>query len=178
MRRALGLLAVVLMTSCTAKLPPSWASGGSRLTIQTARWVRGDSTYEIRPDGKVIADGEAVLGIDAVGRVFETDGDAVAVLQTDGHLVGKDDASMGFVGPVSATFPGSDRAWFSIGSNGQVVRYDGESPATPDGAWLGCEGPAGRTCALVTHVVLLRELRNRPRMGIGFGFGMGFGVMH
>jgi len=177
MCRALCLIALSL-SACAAALPPNWTAGGARISVASARWLRGDSNYEIRTDGKVLADGEPILGIDAAGRVFEPDGESVAVLQADGHLVGRDNAGMGFVGPVSATFPGSDHAWFTIGSNGQVVRFDGESPATPDGAWMGCEGATQRTCTLVTHVILLRELQRRPRVGIGIGLGMGFGVMH
>jgi hypothetical protein len=177
MHRGSGLLAL-LLTGCAAALPPGWAAGGARIGVPSARWLRGDSTYEVRTDGKVLVDGDAIFGIDTAGRVFEIDGESIAVLQPDGHLVGRDHAEMGSVGPVSATFPGSDHAWFTIGSNGQVVRFDGEAPATPDGAWMGCQGAALRTCTLVTHVVLLREVQRRPHVGIGIGIGMGFGVMH
>jgi hypothetical protein len=177
MHRSVILLALAC-SGCAAAPPPNWAAGGARVTVPSARWLRGDTTYDIRPDGKVLADGDAVFAIDAAGRVFETDGESVAVLQADGHLVGRDNAAMGTIGPVSATFPGSDHAWFTIGTNGQVVRFDGEAPATPDGAWMGCQGPASRTCTLVTHLVLLREVQRRPHVGVGIGFGMGFGVIH
>jgi hypothetical protein len=177
MKRALGCFAAALMVSaCASAPPPRWAEGGTSLQLPAAFWSRGDSTIELRPDGKVLIDNGQALGIDAAGRVFETDGDPIAVLQPDGYLVGKDNTSMGFVGPVSATFPGSDHAWFTIGSRGEVVRYDTDGEHSQDGVWQGCAGASFRTCTLVTHVVLLRELRRRPRIGIGIGFGMG--VMH
>ena len=146
------------------------------LQIPTARWSRGDTTVDIRPDGKILVDNDPELAIDAAGRVFETDGDPIAVLQPDGQLVGEDNVSMGYVGPVSATFPGSDHAWFTIGSRGEVVRYDTDGDHSQDGVWQGCAGPGFRACTLVTHLVLMRELRRRPHVGIGIGFGMG--VMH
>jgi len=170
------LAAVLLATACSTKPPLNWQTGGARVDLTGARWNRGDSSVEIRPDGKVVVDNDAVIGLDSAGRVFETDGDPVAVLQPDGTLVGTDNHGLGFVGPTSASLPGSEHAWFTIGPRGEVVRYDSDGDRSPDGVWEGCRGANLRTCSLVTHVILLREVQRRPRVGIGFGVGIG--VMH
>lgn len=176
-RFARWLLApAVLATACAAKPPPNWQTGGAHLDLAPARWTRGDSTIELRPDGKVLVDNDAVLGVDAAGRVFESDGDPVAVLQPDGNLVGTDNHGMGLVGPISASLPGAPHAWFTIGPRGEVIRYDDEGDRSQDGVWQGCSGANLRTCSLVTHVIFMREYRRRPRVGIGFGIGIG--VMH
>jgi hypothetical protein len=144
--------------------------------MTSAHWSRGDSIIEVRPDGKVLVDNDPAFNIDGAGRVFETDGDPIAVLQPDGALVGRNQTAMGQVGLLSAAFPGSSTAWVGMGPKGEVIRYDPEGERSQDGYWQGCGGPAVLTCTLVTHMVLLREWQHRPRVGVGFGIGIG--VMH
>lgn len=120
-------------------------------------------------------DGHPFLGIDAAGRVFETDGDPIALLEPDGNLVGNDRTAMGHVGAQSAAFPGSTTAWVTIGPRGEVTRYDSDGERIADGFWQGCTGAALQTCTLVTHMALLRDWERRPHVGIGIGIGV---MMH
>jgi hypothetical protein len=170
----LALAAVAESTACSHTPPPNWASGGAPVALGFARWNRADATVEIHPDGKVLEDGRQTFGIDRVGRVYETDGDPIAVLQADGYLVGGDQTLFGHVGPGAASLGRSSTAWFTIGQRGEVVRYDGEGERSQDGYWQGCVGAGMRTCTLVTHMVLLREWARRPQIGVGVGIGMGF----
>lgn len=166
----------LLASSCASKPPPNWATGGARLALTTARWTRSDATVDVRPDGKVLMDGDAVLGIDAAGRVFETDGEPVAVLDREGNLVGRDSTHMGMVGSQTASFPGDRTAWVGLGPRGEVIRFGSEGERSQDGYWQGCAGAMASTCMLVTHMILLREWQRRPRVGVGIG--VGFGVIH
>lgn len=169
-----ALIALALAaSSCASKPPPKWASGGTQMVVSAARWTRGDSTVEVRQDGKVTIDGDEVFGIDAAGRVFEVDGDPMAVLDEAGHLLGRDAAEMGMVGAQTAAFPGSATAWVGLGPRGEVIRFDSDGERSQDGYWQGCGGAMSTTCMLVTHVILLREWQRRPRVGVGIGFGVG-----
>jgi len=170
-----GALVVValLASSCAAKPPPNWATGGARLGLSAARWTRSEATVDIRPDGKVLIDGDVVLGLDSAGRVFETDGEPVAVLEPDGGLIGRDSAHMGMVGSQTASFPGDRTAWVGLGPRGEVIRFGSEGERSQDGYWQGCDGSMATTCMLVTHVILLREWQRRPRVGVGIGIGFG-----
>ncbi len=173
---AVSIVSLAALSGCAPKPPPRWAEGGAPVALTGARWHRGDDSIVIQPDGKVLRGGDPEFSLDAAGRVFEPDGEPVAVLEPDGHLVGRGNAGMGFVGDQSASFPGSSTAWFTIGPRGEVTRYDPEGERSGDGYWEGCVGPAARTCTLVTHVMLLREWQHRPRVGIGVGIGIG--IMH
>lgn len=140
--------------------------------IAPARWSRNGSTIDIQPDGKVLIDGDIMFAIDAAGRVFETDGDPIAVLQQDGHLIGTDSRGMGYVGWNTSSAPGDSVAWLGIGAKGEVTRYDSDGDRSQDGYWQGCNGPQLRACLLVSHYVVFREWQTRPRVGVGIGFGM------
>ena len=159
----------VWLLGCSATPPPNWAQGGAPLALGQASWDRDGDIIEINPDGTVTEDGDVLFQIDQVGRVYYEDGDPIAVLLPDGHLVGEDDRGMGEVGPVSASFPGAVYAWLSLHPAGHVIRYDNEGGEYHDGTWQGCSGPMSRTCTLVTHVIALREWRRRPRMSVGVG---------
>jgi len=168
-----------MTAACAAHPPPNWASGGSSLEIPRARWTRdGEHLFDIMPDGRVLADGEHVFTIDRAGRVYEPDNDPVAVLQPDGRLLGKDEAMLGKIGIRNASPPGREIAWLTVGERGEVVHFDEDGDAHPDGYFQGC-GPAVRACTLTAHMVALVEARRRshrgyygPPIGIGIGFGM------
>jgi hypothetical protein len=171
---AFGCSALALLASlgCSATPPPNWASGGAPVALGNARWTRDDEVFELKADGSVMEDDDVLFRIDQVGRVYEDDGEPVAVLLPNGHLVGNDDVGMGEVGPISASFPGAAFAWLSIGPQGQVIRYDSDGGTYGDGGWDGCAGPVLPTCTLVTHLIALREWERRPRVGVGVGVGV------
>jgi hypothetical protein len=155
--------------ACSATPPPNWAQGGAPVTLGHASWDRDDDIFEINPDGTITEDGDVIFQIDQVGRVYHEDGDPIAILLPDGHLVGEDAVGMGEVGPMSAAFPGAAFAWLSLNPQGHVIRYDRDGGEYYDGTWKGCDGPMMRTCTLVTHVVAMREWQRRPRVGVGVG---------
>lgn len=174
-----GMLALALC-SCAAHPPAHWAAGGAHVDIARARWDRDGRLVEIMPEGRVMVDGEHWFTLDRAGRVFAPDNDPVALLETDGRLVGKDNALLGVIGLHNSSLPGRSQAWLTVLEQGHVFFYDEEGERHGGGAWLGC-GPAVRTCTLVTHMVALAEAGRGGRVGVGAGFGssvgIGFGVL-
>lgn len=168
----LGAVLASAISGCSATPPPNWAQGGAPVALGHASWDRDGDIYEIKPDGTVSEDGDVLFQIDQVGRVYHEDGDPIAILLPNGHLVGEDSMGMGEVGPVSASFPGDAFAWMSLHPTGLVVRYDRDGGEYQDGTWTGCQGPMSRTCTLVTHVIFLQEWQRRPRVGVGVGVTM------
>jgi len=165
------------LTSCQAHPPIHWAQGGSRLDIPRARWDLGDGVIDVMPDGRVLGNGAHLFTIDAAGRVFDVENDPIALLEMDGRLVGKDEASLGHVGLRNASPPGVQFAWLTLDDTGTVVRFDPEGAPHPGGTWSGC-GPALRTCTLTSHVIALTQARGRrtSRVHLGIGMGMGTGM--
>jgi len=162
---------------CQAHPPARWAEGGSPIDIPRARWTRGPQLIDIMPDGKVLRDGEHMFTIDRAGRIYEPDNEPVAVLQPDGRVVGKDNASFGKIGLRNAALPGQPVAWLAIGEKSEVIHFDASGNGEVDGVWAGC-GAAVRTCSLVAHLVSFGELPRRGGyMSPHVGFGMGVGVM-
>ncbi|HKQ69121.1 MAG TPA: hypothetical protein VJT73_07270, partial [Polyangiaceae bacterium] len=106
----------------------------------------------------------------------------LAVLQSDGRLLGRDDAPLGKIGLRNASPPRGELAWLSVGDRGEVTRYDPDGGPYPDGAWTSC-GPSIRTCTLAAHVITLVETRRQrgrpgyPGYGPGVGIGVGFGMV-
>ena len=171
----LTLLAAWL-AGCAPSQPPRWAEGGAPLALGAARWDRepGDAV-ELRPDGRVLIDGDVLFVIDRVGRVANDEYDAYAVLEPDGQLVGSDDVSLGRVGVTNASPPGGVEAWLAVTPDGKVTYFDSDGERTPGGAWRGCDGPLLRTCTLVTQLVAVASYR-APRSGVSLGVGVGVGV--
>lgn len=170
---AVPLAIAPVLTGCSSHPPAQWARGGAPLGLGRARWERGGDTVDLLPDGKVLVDGDHVWTLDAAGRVYTSDRDPVALLSPDGHLVGNDERSLGFVGVASASPPGSSTAWVTIAPTGQVVLYDEDGASRGGGAWSGCDGATFRTCTLVSHLVVSRDVARRPRVGVGIGVGIG-----
>jgi hypothetical protein len=112
----------------------------------------------------------------ALDRVFDPDGEPIALLQNDGSLVGKDDAVLGRIGIQNAALPGRDVAWLSLSDHGEVLHFDADGDTRPDGGWEGC-GAAVRACTLVTHLVSLKESPREPNSGPSVGIGIGVGVV-
>lgn len=171
---ALGIAAGFVLMACGSRPPPRWVEGGAKLEIRRAHWERRGQSVDLLEDGRVYIDGVHRFSIDRAGRVFEPDGEPVAVLQPSGLLIAKDDRVMGHIGIANAALPGVATAWLSIGPQGEVVRYADDGERLADGLWTGC-APAPRACTLTTHVIALDELRRRPRVSFGIGIGVGFG---
>lgn len=171
----LPLAALPLLAACASKPPANWAAGGLAVEPVAARWQRDGRVVDLLADGRVMIDGDHALTVDRAGRVFEPSGDAVALLEPDGALIGPDDRWMGQVGVRTASLRPRGYAWLSIAPNGAVTRFDEEGERHADGAWSpSCQGNASQTCMLVTHVIEWREEARRPRVGFGVGVGMGF----
>jgi hypothetical protein len=181
-RRGLSLVAAVALggaaLGCTPPPPRSWTGGGTLLEIPRAQWILGEEAVELLPGGEVLVDGDLEMAIDRVGRVYDEEGDPVAVLEPDGGLVGNDDVDMGMVGSRHASLPESGFAWITVEPNGQVIRYGSEGQRHPFGAWFGCgRSPrAQQACTLVSHVLGMRMRRRARDDGPSFGFGMGVTV--
>lgn len=172
-----SLVALVLLGSlsgCSNTPPPRWVEGGERLEIPRARWQRIGQRVDLHEDGKIFVDGEHVLTIDIVGRVFEPRGEPVAVLQPEGLLIGKNERDLGRIGLTNAAPPDSETAWLSVGPDGEVMRFAKDGERLLDGEWTGC-GHAIRACTLTSHLISLEEQKRKPRVWVGVGVGLHFG---
>lgn len=176
MKRAGLALVVLVLGGCAAHPPARWAQGGAPLVMERSRWERPGDTVDLLPDGRVLIDGDLQWTIDTAGRVYDSDNRSVALLEPSGALVGNDDRALGIVGTTNASPPSSEHAWLSILPGGRVERFEPDGERLPGGGWAGCQGPALRTCVLVSHLVTLRDQQRRSRSGISFGVGVGVGV--
>ena len=175
MTKILPLLALVAL-SCTPSKPPRWVEGGAQLVIPAARWDRpGEDPVEIQPNGRVLEDGDLVFVVDRVGRVVDEDYEPVAMLLPDGHVGGTDEQSLGQVGITNASPPDRMVAWLGVRPDGSVIFYDDDGEQFSRGKWYGCNGPALRTCTLVTHMLTLRDFVRRSEGGVSVGVGVGVG---
>ncbi|RYZ02841.1 MAG: hypothetical protein EOO73_30110 [Myxococcales bacterium] len=176
MRSSIPLLLASLLLGCTPAQPPRWAEGGAGLALGSAHWAReGADDVELRPDGRVLVDGDLVFVIDRVGRVTDDEYEPFAILLPDGQLVGTDRTSLGRLGVTNASPPGALEAWLAVMPNGQVVYFDEDGQRSSGGAWRGCSGPVLRSCTLVTQLLAVQHYR-APRVGVGVGVGVGIGV--
>ncbi|MBN2192568.1 MAG: hypothetical protein JW751_07100 [Polyangiaceae bacterium] len=165
----------VLALACTPTPPPRWQEGGAALAVLPARWERANRTVvEILPDGTVEERGRPSLFVDRVGRVADGKRQPLAVLLPDGIVAGVNDTNLGRVGVSNASPPDSAYAWLAVAPDGSVLRFAADGSRASDGAWIGCDGPALRTCTLVTHMIAMRAYRDRGTPAIGLGFGVGF----
>lgn len=172
-----GVAAAAL--GCEPPRPPAhWQQGGGVLALPRARWVQGDATVDLLPQGKVLVDGRHVLSLDAAGRVFEPDGSPVALLEPTGAVVGPDNEDLGTVGAVTAARPGQQVAWLALQPSGEVVLFGRRGRARPLGVWVGCgSAPQGRqSCVLLSHLLAGQLLERRAEPPVTFGVGVGVGV--
>lgn len=170
------MLLVSSFVGCTPAQPPRWADGGANLALGAAHWAReGAGDVELRPDGRVLVDGDLSFVIDRVGRVTDDDYEPFAVLLPDGQLVGTDDTSLGRLGVTNASPPGGFEAWLAVMPDGQVVYFDSDGQRSSGGVWRGCSGALLRSCTLITQLLAVEHYR-APRVGMGIGVGVGVGV--
>ena len=145
--------------------------------IARAYWDRGEhERIEIRDDGSIYEDDDLIYTVDKVGRVVNDDYEPYALLFPEGLVRGNGDQTLGRVGLQNASGPGMDYAWLSIAPDGRVTFYDLDGEQHFGGKWYGCGGPMLRTCTLVTHIMLVRNFRDRRRSGPSFGPSIGIGV--
>jgi hypothetical protein len=171
--KPLVLLGLLAAAGCAPNPPPQWEAGGAPLILPNARWDRaGEDSIEIKPDGKIVEDGDVIMVVDRAGRVVDEDYEPIALLMPDGHVAGTDNRLLGRVGHANAAPPGGAAAWLAILPNGQAITFDEEGERESAGTWYGCEGPQKRTCTYVMHVILVRHYLNRPRSGVGVGVGV------
>lgn len=138
-----------------------------------AQWERGDESVLIRRDGRVVEGDDFVFQLDAAGRVFDEDNEAIALLNPDGSVSGPDDTYLGRVGVHNASPPWTSVAWLRVRRDGKVALYDSDGEAHHAGTWRGCVGPVMRTCTLVTHLLALEAARRyRDSVQVGVGLGM------
>ena len=168
-------LIAVWLGGCAPSQPPHWAEGGAPLALGEARWEREGGAVELRPDGRVLIDGDLTFVVDSSGRVTDDDHESYALLLPDGQLVGNDDVSLGRIGVSNASAPGAVEAWLSVAPDGNVTYFDTDGERSLGGVWSGCHGPVLRTCTLVTQLVAIASYR-AARSGIGIGVGVGVGV--
>jgi len=170
-------LAAALLVGCGPSQPPRWAEGGSPLALGAARWEReSGGPVELRPDGKVLVDGDLAFVIDRAGRVANDEYDPFAVLLPDGQLVGTGDQALGQIGTSNAAPQGAREAWLSVAPDGRVTYFDPDGERSAGGVWRGCGGPVQRTCTLVTQLLAVQSYRGSSRGGVGIGIGVGVGV--
>jgi len=177
-RAAAALLAALPLVGCGPSQPPRWVEGGSPLALGAARWEReSGGPVELRPDGKVLVDGDLAFVIDRAGRVANDEYDPFAVLLPDGQLVGAGDRALGQIGTYNAAPPGARDAWLSVAPDGRVTYFDADGERSAGGVWRGCAGPVQRTCTLVTQLIAVQSYHgSRSGVGIGIGVGVGVGV--
>lgn len=174
--RSLALaVPLLLLSACSASPPASWVRGGATLDIPSARWALGQGTVDVMPDGRILINGEHELTIDRGGRVYDLEGDPVALLEQDGRVLGPGDKDLGMVGVMHASLPEEQTAWLSVTATGEVIRYDDEGERVYFGVWRGCNLSmrAAHACTLVTHIIGLK-IREASRSGPG-GWSPGFG---
>ncbi|HSN96754.1 MAG TPA: hypothetical protein VLS89_00605 [Candidatus Nanopelagicales bacterium] len=173
MRSLLLAAPLALLTACSATPPANWERGGAVLEIPRARWVLGDGAVDLMPDGRIFLNGEHHLSVDRGGRVFDVEGEPMALLEPDGKVIGPGDKDLGLVGAMHASLPEEQTAWLSVVPTGEVIRYDEEGERYTFGLWMGCNVSmrAHQACMLITHLVGLR-IREASRSGPG-GWGPG-----
>jgi hypothetical protein len=158
------------------KPPPHFQRGGAALRTADCSWEQpeGDIVTLTR-DGRVLDGDDELFVLDAKGRVFDGDRSPLALLEADGHLTGTDNERLGRVGFRNASPPWSKVAWLHVARDGTVVVFGADDEPMYLGRWRGCDGPTLRSCTLVTHLIVLDELRRRlatlqqPPMMVGIG---------
>jgi hypothetical protein len=111
--------------------------------------------------GEVLFDGDLVFVIDAAGRLFDDDHDPFALVESDGTISGTENEMLGRVGLRNASPPWSEVAWLHVAIDGTVLVFGADGGPVNVGVWRGCDGPAIRTCTLISHLFVLEAMRRR-----------------
>src|SRR6185295_18926222 len=104
MYRAIVLgIGALFLVACAGKPPANWVKGGAPIDVLPSRWVGSNSTVEVTPDGRVMLNTEHMMTVDRAGRMVDPDVKPLALLLSDGRVIGPDDTPLGFVGAWSAS---------------------------------------------------------------------------
>ncbi len=158
-RLAASIALALSLAACADNKPPArWAEGGAPLHLVSAQWTFKGDTVDIRSRGdfaEVVVDDDVELVIDRVGRLYDRDQNPIAVLETDGRLVGPKDRLLGVVGSSYAARPGRASAWLAFTPTGDVLKYAADGSAEQAGRWVGCQvSPyAQHACLLVSYAL-------------------------
>jgi hypothetical protein len=163
--------------ACAAKPPTGWKEGGAAVLVPRARWVFGELAVDLGHDGKVHFNGRHRWTIDRAGRIYDEEGQPLALLGKDGVLVGPDDETIGWVGAAESRLPGQNEGWLTLGMTGELVRHE-EEGSRPFGVWMGCTAmpQTAQICTLVSHLVALRLREAAREPDVSFGVGVGVSV--
>lgn len=169
--------AASLSMACSVTPPPHWVEGGAPLAIGAALWTTGDDVaIQLLPDGKVLVAGQHYFTVDAAGRIYDRENEAVGIVLPDGYIEGPNDEHLGRIGVSNASPPGSEAAWLSVRPDGRVTHYDPDGDRSFDGVWQGCTGPKLRTCTLVSHLYTLERVSQARNPSTFIGVSMGVGI--
>ena len=160
-----GVLLLFSAAACGGSPPAHWARGGSRLDIPAARWARPSGDAELGANGTLRIGGEPWFRIDPEGRVRDAEGEAFALLEPDGRLVGRDDEVIGKVNDRMAIRASSGDTVIML-ARGDLLRRDGESERRA-GAWEGdCTRSAGarEACVLAAFLVTVETARREEQI--------------
>ena len=140
---------------CSRSVPANWAHGGAALEIPRARWVVGTSVIDVFPDGRVLLNDNPQMTVDRGGRVWDTNNDAVALLEPTGTVMGPGDKLLGNVGVLHASLGQETNAWLSVLPSGEVVQYADDGTRSSLGVWVGCQQTyqSHQTCNFFRHLL-------------------------
>lgn len=166
---------------CTRTLPANWTQGGAALEIPRARWIVATSVIDVFPDGRVLLNDNQQMTVDRGGRVWDSNNDAVALLEPTGKVMGPGDKLLGNVGVLHASRGEEAHAWLSVLPSGEVVQYADDGTRTPLGVWVGCSQTyqSHQTCTYLSHLLapqIMNSLQNNQTL-YPRGYGLGPGTM-
>ncbi|UQA61292.1 hypothetical protein [Polyangium aurulentum] len=167
-------LAGLALGACAPGVPANWARGGATLDVPRARWIVGNASVEVFPDGRILINDEHELTVDRGGRVYDPSHEAVGLLEPDGRLVGPGDKPLGNVGVLHASRAEEANAWISVLPTGEVVRYGDNSERLTLGVWIGCNQSyaSHQTCTLISHLLAPKIISAQQSMRYLPGYGM------
>ncbi|MFO0551181.1 MAG: hypothetical protein U0271_22515 [Polyangiaceae bacterium] len=156
--RLAAVLGVLGLVACSSpKSPNGWQTGGARLDLPGAQWTYKNKPVVIRTHmdwAEVMVDGDVVMVLDRVGRIYDRYQRPLGMLEPDGRVVGLNEEQLGIVGSAYAALPGRPNAWLGLDAQGQLTRFSPEGAPMPAGQWIGCGYTpfTQQACLLVSYL--------------------------